>query len=152
LRSGGAGIMAGRPEVIKVLSSRIAWVALAATAVVLLAIGSVHPPASTAAARTSYLDSIIKCPACEDLSIAQSEAPSSMTLRHEVADWVAAGWNNERIEQAVVARYGPGGLLIPAGSGLDATLYLVPLAAISAAGVGLGSYLWRRRGSPAVVP
>jgi cytochrome c-type biogenesis protein CcmH/NrfF len=138
--------------VIKILSSRIAWAVLAASAVVLLAIGSVHPPPSTAAARTSYLDSIIKCPACEDLSIAQSDAPSSLTLRHEVAGWVATGWSNQRIEQAVVARYGYGGLLLPAGSRLDATLYVVPVALIGVAAIGLGSYFWRRRRRPAVAP
>jgi len=138
--------------VTRVLSSRLAWVALLVTAIVLLSIGSVHPPASTAASRASYLDSIVKCPACEDLSITQSDAPSAVTLRHEVAGWIAAGWSNQQIEQAVVARYGPGGLLIPTGSGLDAALYVVPIAVIGVAALGLGSFLWRRRRRPAVVP
>jgi len=69
-----------------------------------------------------------------------------------VAGWIAAGWSNQQIEQAVVARYGPGGLLIPTGSGLDAALYVVPIAVIGVAALGLGSFLWRRRRRPAVVP
>lgn len=131
---------------IKLLSSRVAWVLLLAIAIALLVIGSINPPASSASARISRLDSIIKCPACEDLSIAESDAPTSVTLRNEVAAWVHAGWSDARIEQAVVARYGPGGLLLPSGSGIDAALYVIPLGAIGIAGLGLAGYFWRRRG------
>ncbi len=130
----------------KLLASRTAWVVLFVVAVSLLVVGSINPPSSAAAARISGLDSIIKCPACEDLSIAQSDAPSSVTLRNEVATWVHNGWSDGRIEQAVVARYGPGGLLLPPASGVDAALYVIPLGAIALAALGLGWYLWRRLG------
>jgi cytochrome c-type biogenesis protein CcmH len=131
--------------VIKLLSSRVAWALLVVVAIVLLVIGSVTPSVTSAEARISRLDSIIKCPACEDLSIAQSDAPTSVTLRNEVAGWVHSGWSDQRIEQAVVARYGPGGLLLPSGSGVDAALYLIPLGAIGVAVVLLGGFLWRRQ-------
>jgi len=137
--------------VMKLLSSRLAWGLLFAGAVALLVIGSINPPASATAARISRLDSIIKCPACEDLSIAQSDAPTSVTLRHEVAAWVEAGWSNARIEQEVVARYGPSGLLLPPGGGVDAALYVIPLGAIGAAALGLGGYFWRRQRRLALV-
>jgi cytochrome c-type biogenesis protein CcmH len=131
--------------VIKLLSSRLAWALLLAIAIVLLVIGSINPPVSSAAARISRLDSIVKCPACEDLSIAQSDAPTSVTLRNEVAGWVHSGWSDQRIEQAVVARYGPGGLLLPSGTGVEAALYFIPLGAIAAAAAVLGWYFWRRQ-------
>jgi cytochrome c-type biogenesis protein CcmH/NrfF len=127
------------------LTSRAAWAFLAAAAVALLIIGSIHPPPTSAQARISRLDSLIRCPACEDLSLAQSDAPSSVTLRREVAAWVHEGWSDGRIEQAVVARYGQGGLLLPASSGADAALYVVPLAVAAAAAGGVGLLLWRRR-------
>lgn len=130
----------------KLLSSRLAWGVLAVAAISLLVIGSINPPSSAAAARIAGLDSIIKCPACEDLSIAQSDAPSSVTLRNEVASWVHAGWSDARIKQAVIARYGPGGMLLPPANGVDAALYYIPLGAIGIAAVGLGWYLWRRQG------
>jgi cytochrome c-type biogenesis protein CcmH/NrfF len=72
-----------------------------------------------------------------------------VTLRNEVAAWVHAGWSDQRIEQAVVARYGPGGLLLPSASGVDAALYFIPLGAIGIAVVLLGAFLWRRQRSMA---
>jgi cytochrome c-type biogenesis protein CcmH len=127
------------------LTSRVAWACLAAAAVALLAIGSIHPPPTTAAARIARLDSIIRCPSCEDLSLTQSDAASSVTLRREVASWVRQGWSDNRIEQAVVARYGEAGLLLPQSSGAAAALYIVPLAIVGAAAGGVGLFLWRRR-------
>jgi cytochrome c-type biogenesis protein CcmH len=124
---------------------------LGVVAVALLVIGSINPPSSSAAARVSRLDSIIKCPACEDLSIAQSDAPTSLTLRTEVAAWVHAGWSDQRIEQTVMDRYGPGGLLLPAASGVDTLLYAIPLGAIAAAAGCLGWFFWRRQHRLAVV-
>ncbi len=137
----------------KALSSRIAWALLLVIAIVLLLIGSITTPVSSATARISHLDSIIKCPACEDLSITQSDAPTSVTLRNEVAGWVHSGWSDQRIEQEVVARYGPSGLLLPSGSGIDAALYAIPLGAIAVAALSLGWFFWRRqlrRRSPVV--
>lgn len=127
------------------LTSRAAWAFMAAAALALLIIGSIHPPPTTAQARIARLDSLIRCPACEDLSLAQSDAPSSVTLRREVAAWVHQGWSDGRIEQAVVARYGQAGLLLPASSGADAALYVVPITVVAAAGIGVGLLLWRRR-------
>ncbi len=118
---------------------------LALVAMVALAFGSVHGSSSTAGARESQLDSIIKCPACQDLSIAQSDAPSSVALRRRVAQFVNAGWPNARIESWVTSRYGSNALLVPQGGGVADTLYLVPVAAIGVAVAGLGWYLWRRR-------
>ncbi len=127
------------------LTSRIAWACLAVTAAALLVVGSIHPPPTTAAGRIAHLDSVIKCPACEDLSLAQSDAPSAVTLRHEVASWVGKGWSDARVEQAVVARYGQAGLLLPQSSGAATALYVVPLALVGGGAAGVGLFLWRRR-------
>lgn len=126
-------------------ASRVAWAVLAAIAVAVLAYGSFHSSPSGNAARAAQLDTVIKCPSCEDLSIAQSDAPSAVTLRHEVAGFVAKGWSNARIEAWVTARYGSDGLLIPSSSGASEMLYIVPVALVGAAVAGLGWYMWRRR-------
>lgn len=131
------------------LASRAAWLLLAAVAIAFLAYGSWHTSPSSAKARIASLDSLIKCPACEDLSIAQSDAPSSVTLRHEVARFVDKGWSDARIESWVTARYGSDALLIPQSSGDSAVLYLVPIGLVGLAVAGLGWYLWRRRPGPA---
>lgn len=126
-------------------ATKLAWTVLAIIAVVVLAIGSSHPPPTPAAARISHLDSIVRCPACEDLSIAQSDAPSSLSLRREVRREVLAGWSDQRIEAHVVARFGSGALLTPSPGGVSTTLYLVPVGLIGIAVLLLGRFLWRRR-------
>jgi cytochrome c-type biogenesis protein CcmH/NrfF len=131
--------------VLSVLASRAAWVVVAVVVVVALAVGSVHPQRPSSAARIAYLDSVIKCPSCVDLSIAQSDAPIAVGLRGEVATWVHEGLSDARIEQLVVARFGEEVLLVPSGSGADILLWAVPVTVLGAAVVVLGLYLWRRR-------
>jgi cytochrome c-type biogenesis protein CcmH/NrfF len=127
------------------LASRPAWVVVAVVAVVALAVGSVHPAQANSAARIAHLDSLIKCPSCVDLSIAQSDAPIAVGLRSEVVTWVHQGLSDARIEQLVVARFGEQALLVPSGTGADELLWAVPLSVIGSAGVLLAGYLWRRR-------
>ncbi|HEV2361501.1 MAG TPA: cytochrome c-type biogenesis protein CcmH [Acidimicrobiales bacterium] len=128
----------------RVAHSRGAWTLLAALAVALLAIGSVHGSASQAA-RVSHLDSVIKCPSCEDLSIAQSNAPLAVGLRAEVAAKVAAGESDATIEAEVVAAYGPSILLVPPSHGVDALVFVLPVAALAVALPVAGVVIWRRR-------
>ncbi len=118
---------------------------VAVVALVALGIGSVHPQQVNSSARIAHLDSVIKCPSCVDLSLAQSDAPIAVGLRSEVAAWVHEGLSDRRIEQLVVARFGAQALLVPSGSGADVLLWVVPVAAVSTAAVVLAGYLWRRR-------
>lgn len=130
---------------LSVLASRPAWVLVAVVAVVALAIGSVHSHGPTAATRIARLDSLIKCPSCVDLSIAQSDAPIAVALRADVAGWVHEGLSDATIEQLVVTRFGPQVLLVPTGSGADVLLWVVPILLVGGGGVLLAVYLWRRR-------
>jgi cytochrome c-type biogenesis protein CcmH len=114
-------------------------------AVAALGFGSVHPAQASSADRIAHLDSVIKCPSCVDLSIAQSDAPIAVGLRAEVASWVQQGLSDSRIEQLVVARFGEQVLLVPSGSGVDLALWAVPASVIGVAGLMLIGYLWRRR-------
>jgi cytochrome c-type biogenesis protein CcmH/NrfF len=127
------------------LASRPAWVAVGVIAAVALAVGSVHPAQPSSAARIAYLDSVIKCPSCVDISIAQSDAAIAVGLRAEVASWVHEGLSDARIEQLVVARFGEQVLLVPSGSSADVFLWAVPITVLGAAAVVLALYLWRRR-------
>ncbi len=133
-------------------ASRWAWAFLCAVAIGVLAFGSVHEPKSSTLARESRLDSIIKCPACDDLSIAQSAAPSAVDLRHRVDSFVREGWSDARIESWVTARFGSDSLLVPPTGGLTSALYIVPLGALALALCGLGWYFWRRRAPTGASP
>jgi len=135
---------AGR-AVLSALSSRVGWLIVAVVAVVALAVGSVHTSQPSAALRISHLDSLIKCPSCVDLSIAQSDAPIAVGLRAEVAAWVHQGLSDARIEQLVVARFGARVLLVPSGTGVDFLLWAAPISVLGLSGVLLAGYLWRRR-------
>jgi cytochrome c-type biogenesis protein CcmH len=150
LGTNGASGDARRPggvagAVLSLVSSRPAWLLAAVALAVALAVGSVHPAQASSSERISYLDSVIKCPSCVDLSIAQSEAPIAVGLRAEVAAWVHEGLSNARIEQLVVARFGEQVLLVPSGSGAAIWLWAAPLTVLTAAVLALGAHLWRRR-------
>jgi cytochrome c-type biogenesis protein CcmH len=120
------------------------WIALAVAAIAVLAIGSYHPPASSAAARIQALDSVIKCPSCDNLSIAQSDASTAVALRAVVAADVNAGESNGQIENYVVARYGAAILLSPS----DPAVWIIPIVGLCGGAAMLGAFLWRRRRRP----
>jgi len=128
-----------------VLASRPVWVIVAVVVLVALGFGSVHPTEPSSSARIAHLDTVIKCPSCVDLSIAQSDAPIAVGLRVEVAAWVHAGLSDARIEHLIVARFGEQALLVPSGSGADVLLWAVPVSVVGGAGILLVVYLWRRR-------
>jgi cytochrome c-type biogenesis protein CcmH len=133
------------------LASPAAWGMLAVVVAAALVVGSVHPGPAGQAARIARLDSIIKCPSCEDLSIAQSEALTALALRSFVAAGVASGESDSQIEDAVVARYGPGILLQPR----NPLVWVLPSVGTVAAAVLVGAVMWRRRRGatgPAAVP
>ncbi len=141
----GRKVERARNTALSLLASRPAWLVAAVVALIALGIGSVHPQQPSSSARIAHLDSVIKCPSCVDLSIAQSDAPIAVGLRSEVAAWVREGLSDARIEQLVVARFGEQALLVPSGSGADALLWAVPAAVLGAAAAVLAVYLWRRR-------
>ncbi|HLI15010.1 MAG TPA: cytochrome c-type biogenesis protein CcmH [Acidimicrobiales bacterium] len=122
-----------------------AYVLACLAAAALLAVGSVHGSPQAPAARAAYLDSVIRCPSCTGLSIAQSDDPIAVALRAEVRRLVDAGWSNGAIERKVVAEYHESVLLSPPAHGLGAAAWFVPLAAIAAGAVALGAVLVRRR-------
>jgi cytochrome c-type biogenesis protein CcmH len=123
------------------------WIALAVIAIVTLAIGSIHPPPSAASVRIAHLDGIIKCPSCDNLSIADSNAATARALRAVVASDVRAGDSDAQIEAYVVSRYGAAILLSPT----DPVVWIVPIVALAGSAVFLVVFLVRRgRRSPAV--
>jgi cytochrome c-type biogenesis protein CcmH len=121
--------------------SRAGWALLALVAAAALSVGSIHSGTPSARQRASYLDSVIKCPSCEDLSIAQSDAGVALALRAEVRRLVGRGWSDQRIEQAVVAQYGPGEILTPSSE----LAWIIPLAVGGVAAIGVSYGLARAR-------
>jgi cytochrome c-type biogenesis protein CcmH len=143
----GAVPPAGRP-----MSRRlnlISAVALVVVAAVALAIGSglgrSAPP--TLAERAASLETEIKCPSCEDISVSESEASTAVEARHQITQMLANGETNAQIEQAFVARWGTSILLVPPASGLGALVWILPSLAGAVALGALAVLFWRRQRS-----
>ncbi|MGH9021233.1 MAG: cytochrome c-type biogenesis protein [Acidimicrobiales bacterium] len=102
------------------------------------------PRTSAAAARVARLESLVRCPSCEDLSVAQSNASSAVAVRHQIVHQVAVGRSDTEILTSIEDQYGSSVLLSPSTSGLGALLWAVPLAALTLAGVVLARLARRR--------
>jgi cytochrome c-type biogenesis protein CcmH len=102
------------------------------------------PSTASAQGRIDHLETLVKCPACDDLSVAQSNATSSIAVRHDIARRVHEGQSDNKILTSLEATYGTSILLSPSTSGLGLLLWLVPLAAIVALAVAAVRIVRRR--------
>lgn len=121
----------------KVLRSFYLW---AGALVVVLALILVTAPSSPSdQSRIAHLESLVKCPSCENLSVAQSNATSAVAVRNEITQRVHAGASDNAILTSLESTYGTSVLLSPSTSGLGALLWLAPVLALLA----LGFSIWR---------
>lgn len=102
------------------------------------------PSTASTQGRIDHLETMVKCPACDDLSVAQSNATSSIAVRHDIARRVKEGESDNKILTSLEATYGTSILLSPSTSGLGLLLWLVPLVAVLALVVA-GVRVARRR-------
>lgn len=96
------------------------------------------------AQRAAALDTQIRCPSCDDLSVAQSSASEAVAVRQQVARLVRQGRTNAQIEQTLVDEWGPTILLRPPVSGLTALVWIVPIVVAAGALGAVGVLFWRR--------
>lgn len=57
-------------------------------------------------ARYIHLTDSLRCPKCENQAISSSNAPVAVDMRHHVADWLAKGYSDEKIQDELTARFG----------------------------------------------
>jgi cytochrome c-type biogenesis protein CcmH len=123
------------------------WTLLGVVLVVALLVGSgvfsSTPP--TNAQRAASIESVIRCPSCEDLSVAVSSAPTAVTVRATVRELVDHGLTDRQIEDYLVARYGSTIVLDPPTSGWSSLVWVLPVAGGALAAVVLVVVLVRRR-------
>jgi cytochrome c-type biogenesis protein CcmH/NrfF len=99
----------------------VAFLAVVAFAVVL------NPHGSNESARIAHLETLVRCPSCDDLSVAVSNATSAIAVRHEIASKVHEGQSDNKILTSLESAYGTSILLSPPTSGLGVLLWAVPL-------------------------
>lgn len=123
------------------------WIVLGAVLVVALAVGSgvfsSAPP--TPSQRAYAIGSGIRCPSCEDLSVADSSAPTAVTARATIRQLIGAGRTDQQIRDYLVARYGSAIVLEPPASGWSLLVWLLPLGGGVVAMASLALVLVRRR-------
>ena len=123
------------------------WTLLGVVLVVALLVGSgaLSSTPRTAAQRAVAIESVIRCPSCEDLSVAVSSAPTAVTVRATVAHLIDQGQSDQQIKDYLMARYGSAIVLSPPASGWALLVWILPLAVGVLGVVGLGVVLVRRR-------
>ncbi len=90
----------------------------------------VRPSGSSEAARIAHLETLVRCPSCDDLSVAVSNATSAIAVRHEISTKVHEGKSDDQILTSLEAAYGTSILLSPPASGLGVLLWIVPLLGV----------------------
>ena len=126
--------------------SRVAWPVLAIVLAAALAfsVSQEHGP-RTVAERAAAIDSNLKCPSCDAISVEDSSASTAAAVRQVVLARVREGQSDQQIEQYLESRYGPSILLRPPTTGITAVVWVVPLVAAAAGLGGVGLLFWRRR-------
>jgi cytochrome c-type biogenesis protein CcmH len=107
------------------------WTLFGVVAVVALVIGSgvLGSSAPTAGQRAVAIETDIRCPSCEDLSVVESSAPTAVAVRATVQRQIAEGRSDQQIEAYLISRYGASIELDPPASGWSLLVWLAPLLA-----------------------
>ncbi|MGH9098257.1 MAG: cytochrome c-type biogenesis protein, partial [Acidimicrobiales bacterium] len=130
------------------------WIVLGAVLVVALLIGSgaLNSAPTTPAQRAVGIETRIKCPSCEDLSVANSSAQTAVIIRNTVGQLIGEGKSDQQIEAYLVSRYGSSIVLVPPASGWSLLVWVLPLGGgVLAIGL-LAVVLVRKRRNGVVAP
>jgi cytochrome c-type biogenesis protein CcmH len=99
--------------------------------------------------RTEELTSIMRCPVCQGLSIADSGTMIAMAMKEEVRQFIAAGYTDEQILLYFEASYGEFIRLEPKPTGFNLMVWIAPAGALL---IGVLLLAHRFRSQPTAVP
>jgi cytochrome c-type biogenesis protein CcmH len=125
-----------------------AWLALAVVVVGVMAVLLWPGGEQTAAARAHDLATELRCPECEGLSVADSNAPTSVAIRADIKRRIAAGQSDAEIRQSYVDKYDESILLSPQSSGLGLIVWVLPVLVLALGALGIWFALARARREP----
>ena len=106
--------------------------------------GSRGGDAASIEARTQALAAGLRCPVCQNLSVADSPSQLAREMRSEIASRLGAGASDDEVRAYFVRRYGEWVLLEPPPRGFDLIPWIVPVVGLLV-GVGIWVALVRRR-------
>lgn len=126
----------------------LSWAAMAVVVVLALGIGAAGDRTPrTESERVDAIASEVRCPTCESLSAAESDAAAAQAVRDEIRNRLRDGQDQGEILAFLASRYGDDILLRPDASGVAGLVWLLPVAAVVAAfgGVAVAFRRWRRQ-------
>jgi len=124
------------------------WLVLGVLVVVVIAVTLWPKGDPTPAERAHSIAAGLKCQECEGLSVADSNAPTSVAIRADIKRRVAAGESDGEIRQHYVDQYGDTILLDPQSSGISLMVWVLPVVVIAAGATGVVLAVGRSRREP----
>lgn len=124
------------------------WVSMAVIIATSLAFAmSGDREGATEADRVRHIASEVRCPTCQGLSAAESDAKAAEAIRDEIRDRLRDGESASAIRAYLVSRYGDDILLRPPGTGIGGLVWALPVGALVIALAALIAAFarWRRR-------
>lgn len=103
-------------------------------------------PAVASALSVSEVARDLRCPTC-NAPLDVSNAPAAIDMKRFIAQRIDAGWDKQRIIDALVADFGEGVLSTPPKRGFNLVAWLVPLGVLllGIVAVPLITRAWARR-------
>ena len=124
----------------------VPWLALGVVLVIALAIGATRSDGpQTLDSHVRKVAAQIKCPTCQGLSAAESDAAASAAIRDEIRTRIQQGQSDSQIKAFLVSRFGPDILLNPPATGVSSLVWILPVAAFVCAlgGLSVAFRRWR---------
>jgi cytochrome c-type biogenesis protein CcmH len=124
------------------------WIGLGLVVVLALAVVLWPSGSQSPAARAHELETQLKCPECQGLSVADSQAPTSRAIRADIKRRIKAGQSDEEIRQAYIDNYGESILLSPQDPGVSLLIWILPVVVVALGATGIVLVLRRNREQP----
>lgn len=87
--------------------------------------------------REREIASGLRCPVCQNLSVADSPSQTAQQMRALIREQLQQGKSREEIERYFVSRYGEWILLAPTPKGFNLLAWVLPFVGIAAGGLGV---------------
>src|SRR5436309_20955 len=111
-------------------------------------------PDSSLEAKVRDVAATLRCPVCQNLSIQDSPSQLAQDMKRLVRERLAAGETPAQVHRYFVSRYGEWVLLKPGASGIDLSVWALPLLALLGGGVVVWRAVrrWVRQGGAITAP